>query len=123
MSQELNNRLVIYSFGENEYDRETDPRAHCRERPGESPQVLHGGPRLREARGLSEPRQPSLAHGRAEGDRRRDDSLRRQVQAGSARASRGGEGGGTTGGSIPTKAQRRRGSIYGERAGRGRGRR
>src|SRR5256885_13122337 len=106
MSQELNNRLVIYSFGENEYDRETDPRAHCRERPGESPQVLHGGPRLREARGLSESRQPPLAHGRAEGDRRRDDSLRGQVQAGSARASRGGERRGDHRAVEPTLARR-----------------
>src|SRR2546426_4805337 len=83
----------LYSVGDGNHDREIDARTDRRERPRESPEVLHRGARVREAGGLPEPWQPPMAHRRTQGDGRRADPLRRQIQAGSSRAARSGERG------------------------------
>src|SRR6266480_3592551 len=72
-------------------DRKTDTRAYRRERPKPSPEVLHGGARVREASGLPEPWQPSLVDGCPEGSGCRDDPLPGQVPTGSAGAAGGGQ--------------------------------
>src|SRR5439155_19685169 len=66
MSEWLNNRVVIYS-PEQHHDRKTDARAHRRERPRESPSLLHGGARVGEARVLPASRQSPLGHRRTQG--------------------------------------------------------
>src|SRR3989454_3304745 len=83
----------LYTVGVGNHDRETDARTDRRERPRESPEILHRGARVREAGGLPEPWQSPLAHRRTQGDGRRADPVRRQVQAGSSRAARSGERG------------------------------